>query len=689
MELSNGSDTATVWVSTDSPRVVTGSDRIREAAGAEAAQTIADLMGARMITPALYERRHAAASVVIDPAVASLVKSDGNIGNTTARDASEYMDRMIQESSRVKAADWIVSCVGKGFVIANEITITESTDAKGASNFGWIVHVDDTYQSGGKTWWRGIVVYPCLVIPDHYYIQRHTDLGHGLYQDDYASQPLFVRCDARANGAPCPLDRLLTDPKLCALVTHDGVPLKWVRHPGVPLTIEIDTLPPGDSAPPAPDTDPSPPRWLDPDLSHGERKVSWLFEQRDLNVREQPDGSNNGPEISTYHAATRRDGKPGFGKWLAKAGGNWCASSASAAALRTRVDGDPGPLMIQRSSGIEIEGDAKKAGTWRPSELAIADSASRFVPEIGDLATTQRGTPGSWRRHVVIVIRDLPDLKSVLTIGGNEGNRFGQDTVRKYSSLLGFVEMADDAGVRFDGAIPAQEGGETDPGHPDEDGDNALAWAPMTPDVWTPQQWRGVEGSDRRWKTTLAGISVQGESGPRRTKGKPITAGKVWTLYQSHIREASDLTGVPIATLIAMIATESGTDPEAERFEKRLKDWSFGCAQTITSTAFEMAKSLPITSPSKPVPRGGSVSAWRSFLFDSRNSILCGARYIAYNDERWNLLSDPVLAYASYNAGSPRVRDTPWGLSYFRGGQYDALDVFAAWYGDSRAVLGS
>ena len=160
-------------------------------------------------------------------------------------------------------------------------------------------------------------------------------------------------------------------------------------------------------------------------------------------------------------------------------------------------------------------------------------------------------------------------------------------------------------------------------------------------------------------------------------------------MYRKHIAEACGLTAVPAATLVAMLCTESGTNPEAERYEKHLNDWSFGCAQTLTSTAFEMAKSLPITAPRKPFPLDESTEmVWRGFLFEPRHAILCGARYLAYNDGRWDLLGCPVLAYAAYNSGSPRVNlEHPWGVHYFRRASYDALDVFAAWYGDACAVI--
>ena len=292
---------------------------------------------------------------------------------------------------------------------------------------------------------------------------------------------------------------------LCEFVTHDDVPLKWTRHPGVELVLEIGSSPPPDTDPtpalklPAPPAVPSDMAdthpgavvaWLDPDLTHGERKVVWIEAQRAVGVCERPDGSNNGPEISEFHRITVRDGVPNFGPWLAKQGGHWCCSFACAADIRTRIHGDPGPMLVPRAAGWELERDAKADKTWRPSELAITGA---FVPEPGDVATMQRGAIGSGLRHVVTVKRDVPERKGVITIGGNERNKIGPDTFRSYSSLLGFREMVDDTGPRFVGSAPYQ-GEDVEQEKPDHilDGDNALeGWSHMAPDPWRPGEWRG------------------------------------------------------------------------------------------------------------------------------------------------------------------------------------------------------
>ena len=406
----------------------------------------------------------------------------------------------------------------------------------------------------------------------------------------------------------------------------------------------------------------------------------WLIEQRALGVCEKPDGSNNGPEISSYHSITQRDNTPGFGPWLAKAGGNWCASSASYCEHITRLEHDPGPVMTPRAAGWEIERDAKSDGTWRPAELI---QRGEFMPEPGDIGTIQRGRLGSGLRHVFTIIENVPERNGVITIGGNEGNRFGEDVFRQWSSLhpeFSFLprkfKIAIAGGPRDRAALCVHDIALT------------IVRDGMDPDPWTQTEWRGVRGHARRWRTTRAGISVKGEPGPRRTKGQPITMGKRWNEFGAEIREAHEATGVPIATIMATLQTESGGDPKAARYEKHLSDYSFGLMQTLTETAFAISRQLDVTAPRLPIPRGGIVSEWREFLFSPRNSILIGAAYLAYLDDHFQLLGDPVLLFSSFNAGSPRVDlESSWGTKYTRGESYDHVSVAAAWLGDSLAVI--
>jgi len=703
IELTHGEHVARVKVSADSARIrQPNSERIRHGAGGFAVQQIADALSGHMLTAKLVEVRELAATVILEPLL--------HASSMSPVDASREIDNAIEVAvpfvspgaspSQAKPGPWLVGGTAKPFVVDERCT------EEWGVNHGWLVHEsqvgwkqDRGDGKPGHLWLRqGTPCWPAVWAKGYFVLQsrgRAHRIGETRDQDDYASHVLIIHEECWLDGTAGVLtEALYTRRELCGLVTHDERPFASARHPGVPMVVELATSSP-------PDTEPAPVVvpwvWLDPELTHGERIVEWYAHQRELGVHEQPDGSNDGPEIREWHRLTERDGQPTFGKWLAAQGGNWCASSRSAAVDETRLPTDPATQPHRRASGFELEQDAKAAGTWRPTELAITGA---FEPEPGDLATLQRGAPGSGLRHVVTVERNLPDQKAVLTVGGNEGNRFGDPVLRRYASLLGFDELPDPEAPRFGGPVPEQPGGGEAPELEElvDDGDNSieLAWHGIAPNPWALEEWHSAEltHGEHAWRVARSGIYVRDEGGlPRRTRGEPVTVTKILRAYGDAIEEAADLTGVPTRTILAMLATESGTNPKAERFEKHLNDWSFGAAQTLTATAHAMARRLHITSPPKAYPSDVSTElAWRSFLFEPRNSILIGVSYIAYNDERWGLLDDPVLAYAAYNAGSPRPSATnPWGVAYYRKktsqGTYDALDTFAAWYGDACAVL--
>jgi hypothetical protein len=288
--------------------------------------------------------------------------------------------------------------------------------------------------SSGK--WLGIPVYRSLTADDWYLIQlrgaAHIFGPTGTDQDDYAQLGLIAHARMWVDGVgEIATSRAYTEPELCWLVTHDGRPFDCARHPNVPLIIQPD------EPEPQPELD-EPPEWLNPELTHGERSVEWMLAQLEAGVAEQPMGSNNGPEISQYLGLCERDGKPGFGSWLAKVGGNWCAAAASAADVFTRLYDDPEPPYKPRCSGIELQNDAIAAGAWRPAEHA---ASGKFQLERGDIMIMHRGSPGSWRRHVARFVRWLDrDAGTIETIGGNEGNRF-MLTKRNVNDCLGYIEM--------------------------------------------------------------------------------------------------------------------------------------------------------------------------------------------------------------------------------------------------------
>ena len=218
---------------------------------------------------------------------------------------------------------------------------------------------------------------------------------------------------------------------------------------------------------------------------------------------------------------------------------------------------------------------------------------------------------------------------------------------------------------------------------------------------WSPREWHSVSAATEQnhvWRQISEGLEVEGEDGPRRTRGEPITLRRIITDYGNEISEACGILGVPEQLVAGMIGAESKGLPTAERREGHLNDASIGLTQTLTNTAFGLAAQAPpelaikAITKLKPLPRGGDLAEWQSILRQPRYAIRLGALYFSIANDQHDLRFDPVLCYAAYNAGSPRVNlKNPWGVHYYRkqlpdGRWADAMDSFSRWYGDACAV---
>jgi len=217
---------------------------------------------------------------------------------------------------------------------------------------------------------------------------------------------------------------------------------------------------------------------------------------------------------------------------------------------------------------------------------------------------------------------------------------------------------------------------------------------------WTPNEYHHVLRDQVgehcvTWRVAADGIRVLGEAGePRRTKGAPSTLGRIFATFGHEIGIYSEAFQVDARTIAAVIATESGGKPTAERAEPQIHDVSIGLMQTLTNTAKGVAPfaikrmndiagdAVRLAGPS--VPKGGDLKQWRELLSQPRVSILLGTALLASIDEHFGCKGDPILMYAAFNAGSPRPSSrTPWGLVYYG----SALDSFSRWYGDACAVV--
>lgn len=189
---------------------------------------------------------------------------------------------------------------------------------------------------------------------------------------------------------------------------------------------------------------------------------------------------------------------------------------------------------------------------------------------------------------------------------------------------------------------------------------------PITSNGWVSA------GGATRWRVTPDGIIIEGSDELRRSMFKPQTVHRVMTLYHDIIEAAAAATKMRPAYLAAIIAAESGGDPNVSRQEAH--DHSFGLAQFLTGTAWSIGrlygvpKAMPELGrwslPDRPIPQGGDVAHWREYLGEPWVSIGLLALFTAHNDWRFQLAGDPIFLAACHNAGSPRYAANPWGLRH-------------------------
>jgi hypothetical protein len=185
--------------------------------------------------------------------------------------------------------------------------------------------------------------------------------------------------------------------------------------------------------------------WQDPTKSLGERALYFSLSEKAKNVREQPDGSNGGPEIKEYFKNVTRNIK-GKETKLGLTSGNWCSVSACFAMEKSLLKDEKMPHGY-RAGVVELIQDSMKLGSWKSAEDI---RNKKYTMQKGDLAIFDRSVPGksntSWWRHVARVETETrEDGKSFRTLGGNEKNCY-QLTERDITSskFIGCVAYPQD-----------------------------------------------------------------------------------------------------------------------------------------------------------------------------------------------------------------------------------------------------
>lgn len=185
------------------------------------AQHIADILDCRLPTERMVDLVYLQADMTIEPWTSS---PDSQMASTARmQEHSRNVSKKIGEPEKL---DPLVCSAGKDWVLTNRYPNT----SKGA-NYGW--HTKSKPSPAHPEWGP----FPCKAGG---YVFQPVGFCHDIYHTDY-SQTLrlfsrFVGVEDPNTGtcSELELDTMLQDPDLAGLISYEG-PLKWVRHPGIPL----------------------------------------------------------------------------------------------------------------------------------------------------------------------------------------------------------------------------------------------------------------------------------------------------------------------------------------------------------------------------------------------------------------------------------------------------------------------
>ena len=228
----SGDNTATFYVMSDALKI----DGVRISVSAYLQQTIADMLGAMLLTPKIADLAWLQRDVTLKPTPRPITsKLEGMIANSQAIDA------------QIPAtASGILQTVGKHWVLSNELL----NHGGRAINYGW--HFDNSF--GGQRW------APCFSDPQNPHCRVIQDPGwaHDPRHIDYSQTCVLVKRECLVNGHKRDLVDILKDPALAPLASHEGV-LRVFRQPGVPVTaclLPINATADGDQGCPSPIREP-------------------------------------------------------------------------------------------------------------------------------------------------------------------------------------------------------------------------------------------------------------------------------------------------------------------------------------------------------------------------------------------------------------------------------------------------
>jgi hypothetical protein len=217
------------------------------------------------------------------------------------------------------------------------------------------------------------------------------------------------------------------------------------------------------------------------------------------------------------------------------------------------------------------------------------------------------------------------------------------------------------------------------------------------------------------WRVTDAGVALEGDDHVFRTRGRPVTARRIWNDFRHELEAVSRGYQVPVALLVATAATETRGNPGAVRHEPGYAvelvsgippgagiGWldahhhelpldAFVAADDATPHRVSPGLMQTLISTARVVL--GEPSLGRAELLNPEVSIAAAAAYMRLQAD-WppdrSTFLDPVLVAAAYNAGGliqESSTDNPWRLRSHPRRTGAHISRFVRWYGDARAVV--
>ncbi len=184
-------------------------DGVRVNVSATLEQQIADLLSCSLLTPKLADE------VWLQRKVAILPSPQPISASTQAMiDHSKRVDALIAQAG---GGDGIISTVGKHWVIANGL----ETHKGKAENYGW--HFPGSTFIGQS--FEGAVTPPGRVI-------QGQGWAHDPSHVDYSQTCVLVQRKCKVDGVSMDIQKVLQDPELAGLASHEGV-VRVLRQPGV------------------------------------------------------------------------------------------------------------------------------------------------------------------------------------------------------------------------------------------------------------------------------------------------------------------------------------------------------------------------------------------------------------------------------------------------------------------------